>query len=125
MDDKIRDLLRAALEKTEAGGLKWAAFDSGSFRAMIGPGHLHIHRGTTQASHDGDNFYPVDTFSVQVTDAKGRVVAEAEVMEGNDHFWLFDNLFNEARKSALGSDRVISDMLVALGWPGDGSRVSH
>lgn len=114
MDNKIRDLLLAAFEKTERDELPWTAFDSVSFRAKIGPGYLHIQRGSIQVSPDGVDFYPAVTYSVQISDAQGRVVAEEETRESHEGFDLFDQLFEAARKAALGSDRVIDDMLHTL-----------
>jgi hypothetical protein len=114
MDNKIRDLLQAAIDKTGRDELSWTAFDSDSFRAKIGPGYLHIQRGSIQVSPDGVDFYPAVTYSVQISDAQGRVVAEAETREMREDFGLFGQLFEAARKAALGSDRVIDDMLHTL-----------
>jgi hypothetical protein len=114
MDKKLHDLLEAAIDQTERGGLAWTAFDSESFRTKIGTGYLHIQRGSTKLSADGDDYFPADTYSIQVSDAQGRVVAEAGVVEGADGFQLFARLFQVARKSALATDRVIDDMLHTL-----------
>jgi hypothetical protein len=114
MNSKLRELVEVAIEKTERGGLEWIAFDSESFRAKIGSGHLHIQRGSTELSADGENFHPATTYSVQISDVQGRVVAEDEAAEGYDGYTLFNRLFQAARKSALATDRVIDDMLHSL-----------
>lgn len=114
MDMKIYDLLEAAIEKSERGGLEWTAFDSESFRARIGTGYLHIQRGSTPFVDDDGNSHPRTTYSVQVSDAKGRVVAEDETTEGFEGFAPFNRLFQAARRAALASDRVIDDMLHTL-----------
>jgi hypothetical protein len=114
MDSKLRELMEVAIEKTERGGLEWTAFDSESFRAKIGSGYLHIQRGSTELSTDGETFHPHVTHSVQISDAKGRVVAEDNATEGFDGFVLFNRLFEVARKAALATDRVIDDMLHSL-----------
>ena len=114
VDSKIAELLQAALNRTNRGELKWQAFSGDSFRAKIGPGFLHIQKGSDQVSHDGVEFYPVVTYSIQVSDAQVRVVAEDETSQGNEHYPLLHDLFLAARKSALGSDRVIDEMLDSL-----------
>lgn len=114
MDNKVRELLEVAIDKTERGGLEWTAFDSDSFRTKIGTGYLHIQRGSTEMSTDGDTYHPHVTHSVQISDSQGRVVAEDEATEGFDGFALFNRLFNAARKAALATDRVIDDMLHSL-----------
>jgi hypothetical protein len=116
MDSKMQALLGSALAKTEGGGLEWQAFSSDAFHARIGPGFLHIQRGSTELSSDGENFSPYVTYSIQVSDSQGRVVAEAEVVkyQDQDAFRLCDRLFEAARKSALKSDHVIDDMLKTL-----------
>jgi len=116
-DSKLRSLLEAAAEKTERGGLAWQAFDDESFRAAIGTGYVHIQRGSTQASDGDGDLHPVTTYSVQISDAQGRVVAEDDATVGFEGFAPFARLFEVARKSALGSDRVIEDMLQSLGSP--------
>ncbi|MBA4188405.1 MAG: hypothetical protein C0467_10410 [Planctomycetaceae bacterium] len=116
-DSKLRSLLEAAAEKTERGGLAWQAFDDESFRAAIGTGYVHIQRGSTQtADYDGD-LHPATTYSVQISDAQGRVVAEDDATFGFDGCGPFARLFEAARKSALGSDRVIDEMLHSLSSP--------
>jgi hypothetical protein len=115
MDNRLRDLVEAAIEKTERGGLAWTAFDSESFRATIDPGHLHILRSF---SADDATDATTSMYFVQVSDAQGRIVSDDEA--GPDRvgdaksFPLFDRLFQAARKAALGSDRVIDDMLHTL-----------
>jgi len=114
MDNKLRELLDAAIEKTERGGLEWTAFDSESFRAKIGSGYLHIQRGSTEVSDDGEHFCSRTTYSVQVSDSQGRVVVEDETIEGDQGSALFSRLFQLARKSALSTDRVLDEMLRTL-----------
>ncbi|MBN9122027.1 MAG: hypothetical protein J0I06_23280 [Planctomycetes bacterium] len=114
MDTKLLELIEAAVKETERGRLEWTAFDSESFRAKIGSGYLHIQRGSTEVSDDADRFYPRATYSVQVSDAQGRVVSEDDVTEGFQGAAPFARLFVVARKSALASDRVIEDMLHLL-----------
>src|SRR5436305_7212124 len=116
MDNKLYNLLEAAREKTEAGELKWQAFDDESFRAAVGSGFLHIQRGSTRLEDDSGELVPAVTYSVQVSDEQGRVVAEADVTEGFSagDFTVLASLFLAARKSALESDRVIEDMLGSL-----------
>jgi hypothetical protein len=112
VDDKVRDLIQAVLENTAAGGLKWTGFGSNSFRTKIGSGHLHVTRGTEQLWDDAGSDGVL--FLVQVTDALGRVVAEYGVPKGPKEFPLVSDLFDAARRSALGTDQVIDDMLTTL-----------
>jgi hypothetical protein len=119
MDSRVRDLILAALEKTERGGLTWKAFDDETFRVPIATGFLHIRRGSTRLEDPEGEVTPVAVYSIQVSDAQGRVVAEEDVLPGVDgdgayNFSLSERLFRAARKSALGTDRVIDDMLQAL-----------
>jgi hypothetical protein len=116
MDNALRELLVTATAKTEAGRLKWKAFDSESFRAAIGSGYLHIQRGSTRIDDDEGESMPAVTYSAQVSDEQGRVVAEADVTEGFQmaEFMILATLFATARKSALQTDRVIEDMLEVL-----------
>jgi hypothetical protein len=114
VDSKLRDLLQAALDKTNSGAVEWTAFNSESFRARVGAGHLHIQRGSIPVETDERDRYWVTTYAVQVSDAQGRIVAEADAREGTESFALFDRLFDTARKTALGSDRVIEEMLHTL-----------
>ena len=114
MDSKIHDLLEAAIEKTERGKLEWAAFDSESFRTRIGSGYLHIQRGSTELSEDGERFFPRATYSVQISDSQGRVVVEDQITAGFEGSVILSKLFEAARKSALATDRVLDDMLHTL-----------
>lgn len=118
MDSKLSDLIEASLDRTEAGKLVWESFDSESFHAQIGSsGGLHIQRGSTQVTIgvEDSQLHRVTTYSVQVSDHEGRVVTDAEVVEGDAAFRSCHNLFLAARKNALQSDRVLSDMLESLG----------
>lgn len=114
MDSKLHNLLEAAVSKTEAGKLDWLVFDDESFRTKIGSGFLHIQRGTTELSSDGETFSPYDTYTIQISDSQGRVVAEAQAVQNRDDARLCNRLFEAARKSALKSDHVIDDMLRTL-----------
>ncbi len=114
MDSKLNELLDAAIKQTERGKLDWIAFDDESFRSQIGTGFLHVQRGSTEVSDDGERFFPRATYSVQVSDAEGRVVLEGDMTEGFQGAGPFIRLFEVARKSALRSDRVIDDMLQTL-----------
>ena len=114
MDAKLLRILHATLEKTESGALEWQSFDPDSFRTRIGSGSLHIQRGSAEGSSDGEHFFPITTYSVQVADNQGRIVAEAEIGERVEGFGVFDRLFLAARKSALRSDHVLDDMLKTL-----------
>jgi hypothetical protein len=114
MDDKLRELVQEAIEKTKNGSLKWTAFDEDTFRARIGTGFLHIQRSSTQLSSDGETFYDAETQTVQISDERGRVAAEGEAAIGYDGFGILNELFLEARKSALGTDKLIENMLHSL-----------
>jgi hypothetical protein len=114
MDTKLIELIEAALKETERGKLEWIAFDSESFRTRIGSGYLHIQRGSTEISDDGEHFSPRATYAVQVSDSQGRVVAEEEMTEGFQGSGPFVRLFELARKSALATDRVLDEMLRTL-----------
>ena len=122
MDGKLRDLLQVTLSKTEAGALRWDAFDPESFRVRIGTGYLHLQRRTPDYSPrviDAEiaeqMSFPKFEYAVQVSVAQGRIVTESEVVESlSDESGLVIQLFNAARKSALKSDRVIDEMLHVL-----------
>jgi hypothetical protein len=115
MDDNFRELVEVAIAKTKNGNLKWTAFDEESFRAKIGNGFLHIHRGSTQlSSHEDESLYEAPTHTVQISDERGRVATEGEVAQGFEGFTILNQLFLEARKSALGTDRLIESMLESL-----------
>lgn len=113
MDDKLKDLIRAALDKTAAGGLQWAGFGSSSFRAKIGSGHLNVLRSVDKWDDDASPDQAT-VYTVQITDARGRVVAEYEAKIHQDDFKLLDELFRIARRSAFGTDQLIDDMLMTL-----------
>lgn len=145
MNDRIRDLVTAAITKTESGELKWTAFTSDSFRTKIGTGHLHIQRNYETREDDPNpatgtsQSYSVQTYSLQITDAQGRVVAEEEALGTKESFgWttatpqhtkisdpsqppilmtkykLFEQLFLAVRNAVLKSDQVIESMLQEL-----------
>jgi hypothetical protein len=116
MDSKLHQLLQTAVEKTARGGLRWKAFDDESFRAPIHPGYLHIHRGSTRIEGDDGEMLPAATYSIQISDGMGRVVAEEGAVEGgqDQDFPLLHNLFRAARTSALGGYQVIENMLSHL-----------
>src|SRR5207302_1786943 len=106
MTDTMRELLNAALTRTEKGRLVWKAFNDETFRVAVGSGHLHIERTYLKTEDDDGDTVPVVSYSVRVSDAQGRVVEEEDVAPGavRDDFALIDGLFRAARKSALGTD---------------------
>jgi hypothetical protein len=107
MNDKLAELLRATLAKTDARTLTWDAFNEESVRARIGSGSLHIQRETeTDAQVVG--------YAVQVADRFGQFVMDIEVANHDAGFKLCDDLFRSARKNTT-SDRVLDEMLDALG----------
>ena len=114
MDPKVRDLIQAALEKTQRGGLAWQSFDSNSFRAPAAGGYLHVQRGRFLLSAAGGE--AVLRYAAQVTNPLGQVVAEADAVEGrnDDDFTALQGLFNAARTSALGGYQIIDSMLSFL-----------
>jgi hypothetical protein len=114
VDKKVSDLLEAALTNTRRGQLQWQAFNAESFRTRIGSGSLHIQRVPTQVSSDGTDVQPAVAYAVQIADGQGRVVAEEEVIEHNLGSTLLQNVFEAARKSALGTATVLDEMLNAL-----------
>ncbi len=117
MDSVLRDLIQTATAKTQQGRLRWKAFDSESFRAAIGSGYLHVQRLLARIEDDDGDSRPATTFSAQVSDEQGRVVAEAEAQQGfggSEDCTILAALFEAARKSTFKSDKVIEDMLAAL-----------
>jgi hypothetical protein len=110
MDNKLLELLQAAKAKTESGRLKWQAFDGESFRAAIGSGYLHIHRLLARIENDDGNSHPAATFSAQVSDEQGRIVADADATQGfsdGGEYRVLAELFDTARKSALTTKRCL------------------
>jgi len=116
VDSKMSALINAALDKTRAGGLAWKAFSEESFRTPVGTGYLHVRRIWIPAEDDDRDPTPEVRYSVQVSDARGRVVAEEDVpAHGPDGPGrLLTDLFGAARESALGTSQVLEEMLLAL-----------
>jgi hypothetical protein len=106
VNDHIRELLRAVLNKTEGGKLDWEALDPEAFWAKIGSNNLHL----TRVSEEGE---PI-VYSVRVTDRVGLPVTEVEEKQGSTDFALVDQLFRVVRATPSKSDRVIQEMLRAL-----------
>jgi hypothetical protein len=115
MDDKLEELLRVAKSRTVDGELRWRAFSDEAFRVPIGGGYLHVNRGMIRLEDEDGESHPARTYSAQVTDEQGRVVAETDATVGYDGpVALLSELFEAARKSALQSEGVIEKMLGAL-----------
>lgn len=117
MDSKLRNLLEVVVNRTRGGTLSWQTFGSEAFRARIGPGNIHVQRGTIAESSTEGGSTNALRYSAQVSNAFGQVVAEAEAIEGHTdpQLPLLQSLFDAARTSGLGGYRVIEDMLQALG----------
>jgi hypothetical protein len=107
VDSAVRDLFRAALEKTESGALRWTAFDPEAFWTKVPPGRIHIQRVPADAA-------PVPTFDAQVTDAVGRIEAEVSESEGSADFALLNELFRAVEVSVPKRGRVLEEMLQTL-----------
>lgn len=116
MDSKLRELLQAALDKTNRGQLRWSAFSDESFRAAIGSGHLHLNRSWGPWTDDRGEEVSAETYFVQVSNGQGRVVVEGEAKEGvpQNGFELCRDLFRAARTAALGGYEVMDNMLRLL-----------
>jgi hypothetical protein len=115
MDNKMREVLKAALDNTRAGTLSWEAFTPESFRARVGRGFLHILWG--MITHDAEgNPVSVGQYTVQVSDGKGRIVADEDVLvtQQDGDSKLVQDLYRAARTSALGGYQVLDNMLDAL-----------
>ncbi len=115
MDSKLRELLQAAVSKTESGSLPWTAFDSESFRTRVGRGHIHVQR-TAAYDAGGNEVASGYRYAVQVSNSPGQVVAEAEAREGDPDpdLTLVKSLFTAARTAGLGGYEVIDGMIHAL-----------
>lgn len=115
MDNALNTLLLRAREKTESGRLDWVDFGPESFQSVIGNGNLHIQRSFVEREKDGEP-WAVESYAAQVSDSKGRVIAEVESREEADNasFNLLQGLFRAARNSAFNGTRVIEGMLNVL-----------
>lgn len=112
MDSKIRDLVKAATEKSLREKLKWHAIDTEAFRTQLGTGRLVILR--TIAEMTSGNVY---RYVVSITDQTGREVAEAYAVEGVDSDSDVDELqklFEASRTAAFGGHQLIDTMLKEL-----------
>jgi hypothetical protein len=118
MNDRLLEVVKAATQKTIRGGLEWKAFDDQSFRTPVGTGFLHLQRGSTVFVDENEGECPIETFSVQVSNAQGRIVAEGNPTQGrSEAFVACAKLFEVARNSALKSDEVLEEILRVLKGP--------
>lgn len=118
MNYKLEHLIKAIIDETSSGRLKWEVFDDDSFRVKVGPGYLHLQRNMVLEPAEDGIAFSVPRYSVQISDRNGRVVLETEESGGpasSQPGIMLDRLFGVARESGLQSDSVIGEMLSALG----------
>lgn len=115
MDKKLVEVVQAVLRRSEHAphpSLSWESFDSESFRCQIGVGYLHVLRSTTNIREEDRTGGWI--YTVQVSDFQGRVVTDAEVAPADPSYLLCEELFNHARRAALGGDQILDSMLQVL-----------
>jgi hypothetical protein len=119
MNDRLLEVVKAATQQTARGGLEWRAFDDQSFRTPVGTGYLHLQRrSTVHRDEKALMTFPAETFSVQVSNVQGRIVAEREVTQWRSNsFEEYAKLFEAARNSAMKSNEVLEDILRVLHGP--------
>lgn len=109
MKESVRNLLKAALVKTESHELKWVRFNDDSFHVRIGPGFILLRR--TKLDFDTYDYF------IEITDSQVRAFEQDFVSVDSEDNPLVGSLFCAAAISSIFGENVIDDMLAALECP--------
>jgi hypothetical protein len=102
---KFIKLLKELKSATENGKVSWSeTMDENEFRVVLGPGMVRI--GRHEALDEEDQSYL--HYSAKLLNRDANIVEE---LRGMDEQGLIADLFELARRSARGSERLLDDML--------------
>ena len=113
--EKQARLVRHLFRKTNEDDLEWQTSAAGTFVVSFRNNGVQLRRGDTGAQS------PI--FFVDLINDQGEVVETfddedldraATAGTGGEYFQLLGNLFELARRSAMGSDKVLNDLLKEL-----------
>jgi hypothetical protein len=113
MREPLTDLMHEVLERTKVGTMTWEAPDDDTCRVQIGPGHFRLRRSFS-AAEGGEGRFPEVAYTLDITDAQGRVLIDVRLTTELSYYGYLEELFERARKSATSSDLFIREMLAAL-----------
>jgi hypothetical protein len=102
--ERFDQLIRELELATDQGKIRWQpTAKEGVFRVGLGEGMVRIHS-------ESDQLAPY--IAIYLIDRQGRIIDEYLVYKGEDMtFKMMENLYINARGSALNADKIIDSML--------------
>jgi hypothetical protein len=104
---KFKEVIGELRDATDGGNLGWeGTADEESFRLGVSRGFIRV---ATWRNDDGARWY-----AVYLEDGNGQTIDELEGEDGSSNGYIARQLYESARRSALGADKLLDDILSKL-----------